>query len=363
MKKYVDRENTPLKFHNFLKNVSLPIGLVYYSIMIIYNLVIYGIESIATLLIIDYAFMVAAIVLIIIALRGLSKWKYSAWKCTVGLFTMILIYNITYLAILTVLNLSGGDEVIDALRAIIIDPFVIVYYYKRKALFGEGKERSIKKVHVDDKDIVRDMDLPISKNTTLEETNTIIVEQEEMICYLNEKIKEKKSKVRFCKLCGGQIDSQTKKCSGCGKQHFKGIKFNKFSNATLVLSVVILISIILNIVQFVKIDSLNYSTKMLRYEISKLEKENYETVITFLNYGDYIVAVNDNSPKYHTRACEDFDESSFSLYSITAAEESEYYACSICKERKSSELLGKIAAQQELKKFDKWYKLTILDER
>lgn len=135
MKKYVNRENTPLKFHNFLKNVSLPLGLVYYSIMIIYNLIVYGIESLVTWQIIDYAVMVAAIVLIVIALRGLSKWEYLAWKCTIGLFSMILIYNILYLVILAVLNLSGGDEVMGALRAIVIDPFVIVYYYKRKLLF------------------------------------------------------------------------------------------------------------------------------------------------------------------------------------------------------------------------------------
>lgn len=343
MKKYIDRDTTPLKFHNFLKNVSFPLGLVYYSIMIIYNLVVYGIESIATLLIIDYACMVAAIVLIIIALHGLSKWKYSAWKCTVGLFIMTLTYNVLYLAILTVFNLSGdGETIMEALQSLIISPFILVYYFKRKALFTEGKENSIKGTHILGEDIARNMDLPISKNETPEVASPVVVEQKEIVCVLDEKIKEKKLKVRFCKFCGGQIDTQTKKCSGCGKQYFKGIKFNRFLTTVLILSLLIISSIILNIVQIVKINELNadieyYTQKSSEQQtrIATLEKNIKERNNDLDFYLKYAVIVNDNSKKYHAHGCNDLEDSSFRIYNISQAKNLGYSACSKCSPGKT----------------------------
>lgn len=36
------------------------------------------------------------------------------------------------------------------------------------------------------------------------------------------------TKKRYCKLCGGTIDSNTRKCTNCGKQYFKFILFSKY---------------------------------------------------------------------------------------------------------------------------------------
>ncbi|MEE0945038.1 MAG: Ig-like domain-containing protein [Clostridia bacterium] len=46
--------------------------------------------------------------------------------------------------------------------------------------------------------------------------------------------KKQKTKTRFCKMCGNPIDAQSKKCISCGKQYFKGIKFNKLIIALLI---------------------------------------------------------------------------------------------------------------------------------
>ncbi|MBQ9097039.1 MAG: zinc ribbon domain-containing protein [Clostridia bacterium] len=153
------------------------------------------------------------------------------------------------------------------------------------------------------------------------------------------KLKEnKKVKIRFCKFCGGQIDSQTKKCTGCGKQYFKGIKFNKFLTAVLILVVALLVSIILNIVQFVKIDSLNgykqyYMERGLHYqsEIADLRKEIKDKNNKLNFYEKYAVIVpDDGSKKYHIYGCDDLDTSSFWIYNYNAAEQEGYYACSKC---------------------------------
>ena len=49
-------------------------------------------------------------------------------------------------------------------------------------------------------------------------------------------------KCRFCKLCGGEIDSETKRCTKCGKQYFKGIKnyFKVFKSKSKLLNKIII---------------------------------------------------------------------------------------------------------------------------
>jgi len=44
-----------------------------------------------------------------------------------------------------------------------------------------------------------------------------------------------KGKAKYCSLCGSRIDSNTKKCTGCGKQYFKGISW------TIVLFILVII--------------------------------------------------------------------------------------------------------------------------
>ena len=232
MKKYNDRDNTPLRFHNFLKNISFPLSLVYYSIMIIYNLVVYGIESFATLFIIDYAFMTAAIVLIIIALHGLSKWKYSAWKCTVGLFIMTLTYNVLYLTILTVFNLSGdGETVMDALQSIVISPFILVYYFKRKALFSDSALQTFEVVTFDEKeeklrketreiDTIKFSPEKFADNGTYYAIVTV-KEGKRLRTYctkdeLKKQIESTKAKKKFCQKCGTELLQDGSFCHKCG---------------------------------------------------------------------------------------------------------------------------------------------------
>lgn len=53
---------------------------------------------------------------------------------------------------------------------------------------------------------------------------------------------DKGSKIRYCKLCGGIIDRNTKKCTNCGKQYFK---FNIFRNyaLTAIISIIVTASV------------------------------------------------------------------------------------------------------------------------
>ena len=112
---------------------------------------------------------------------------------------------------------------------------------------------------------------------------------------------KKKYRTKFCKLCGGQIDDHTKKCSGCGKQYFKGIKFNKFLMTIIVLSAIILISVIINIVQCIEIENLTdkvesqistISSQKSRIDILDKKSSYYDTICRELSYGNIGYAAN-----------------------------------------------------------------------
>ncbi|MBR4874357.1 MAG: DUF805 domain-containing protein [Clostridia bacterium] len=173
-----------------------------------------------------------------------------------------------------------------------------------------------------------------------------------------EKVKLQKTKSRFCKFCGGQIDAQTKKCGGCGKQYFKGIKFNKFLTTVLILSLVIILSIISNIVQLVETNELNtdieyYKQKSSEQQtkISSLNKEIKEKDSTLDFFDRHVVFVEDDGTKlYHKYGCYKFKGKSFWAFNIEAAKGDGYYACSECSP-------GKTTSQTALDKLRKKYGL------
>ncbi len=142
--------------------------------------------------------------------------------------------------------------------------------------------------------------VPDLENATPEEALDAIIkiQTEETDKNLRE---SKKSKIRFCKICGGQIDVQTKICGRCGKQYFKGIKFNKFLTTILVSFVVILTSVIINIVQFVEIENLTdkveSQTSTISSQKSKIasldeKSDYYDMICRELSYGNIGYAAN-----------------------------------------------------------------------
>ena len=108
---------------------------------------------------------------------------------------------------------------------------------------------------------------------------------------------------RYCSKCGQPIDALTKKCTGCGKQYFKGVKhclrcipklFTKKLLPVTVLSVVLLISIVFNITLSFKLfdqksnlSSLETLLDAYRNENNRLESENNR-----LNAAPQIYSVN-----------------------------------------------------------------------
>lgn len=160
-----------------------------------------------------------------------------------------------------------------------------------------------------------------------------------------------KVKRKYCSRCGAEIDGQTKLCTGCGKQYFRGFKFNKFSITVMALSLVIAIVSTLCIVQYASAQAFSYEISGLENEIDDLEskvrieqskitrleklldkseEEKWDYYLELQFYDDHAVLVDENSKKYHKYGCEDFDDSYFWIYNTEAAEDYGYYACPKC---------------------------------
>lgn len=107
------------------------------------------------------------------------------------------------------------------------------------------------------------------------------------------------SKEPHCKVCGGQIDSKTKKCVSCGKQYFK---LRPSVLAVALLAVFLVASIGCNVYQYLasqdsinKISSLESTVSSQKSEISSLNSqagnnndkaESYDDLISALSYGN-----------------------------------------------------------------------------
>lgn len=148
----------------------------------------------------------------------------------------------------------------------------------------------------------------------------------------------KKDKTKYCSRCGYLINNETKVCSGCGKKYFKGIKLKKFPVTLFIMSIIILASVIINVVQLSKIDTLNDDVNYWKSDARNLESEIYELKqessknsrkLNF--YENHVVIVaDDGTKKYHKYGCDDLDTSSFWAYNTEAAEGRGYYACPKC---------------------------------
>lgn len=169
-------------------------------------------------------------------------------------------------------------------------------------------------------------------------------------------------KTKYCGRCGSAIDSKTKKCTGCGKQYFRGLRFTKFSVTVIILALVIAVLSTACVLQFLnaqtldgahqteieklesKISSLEQQVKnkestiktkdatikRLEGEIDDLEYEKWYNWVKLNFFDNNAVIVDEHSKKYHTYECDDLDLSYFWIYNTEKAEQLGFYACPKC---------------------------------
>lgn len=169
---------------------------------------------------------------------------------------------------------------------------------------------------------------------------------------------EQKEKVRYCSKCGNIVDSQTKKCTGCGKQYFKGIPWKSVRTIAVALLLVgsIAGNIVLynensklekekteltdNIIELKKSNAtLNNRAERLTENNIELEKNNQSLqrkLRTAENdialYNKYVaLVVDDGTRLYHKYGCDVLDKAdSYWCYGYSDSTFKQYKPCPLC---------------------------------
>ena len=187
-----------------------------------------------------------------------------------------------------------------------------------------------------------------TENTDVVEEITEIHTPEETLCIQQElpiedvapvpTLDKADKKKRFCKMCGGLIDSKTKKCTSCGKQFFK---FPKLSKAIIIPALICLALVTLNVFSYVMLANSHSTITKQNQEITELKKDvdkyKEEAKKYFNDYfakaffmDSYIVIIGDSNNRYHKFGCSDLDTSNFYAYNVDNAKAQGYRACSKC---------------------------------
>jgi len=161
--------------------------------------------------------------------------------------------------------------------------------------------------------------------------------------------KTKSKKTTFCKKCGKEIDPETKKCKGCGKQYFN-IKLIGISRIAVIVSIVLLCLNLFQlylyymqvqqtesyhkivIVQDETIKNKDSSISAKDTIISEKEKKIERMQEQYDFFDRYAVVVpNNGTYYYHKYGCEDCDTSHFWIYNTEAAKDNGYKPCPKCR--------------------------------
>ena len=152
----------------------------------------------------------------------------------------------------------------------------------------------------------------------------------------NEDPHPKEKAKRFCRYCGSEIDPETKKCFGCGKQYFHLPKPNKYT-AIIVIAVILIVSLAgLNIYQYINNKN---EQALLENQLNVANQDLSETRDLIRSwrdeynfYHDRAVLVQDGVTNYHNYGCPRLDYTKWiTIYDFLSARARGYDPCSTCR--------------------------------
>ena len=149
-------------------------------------------------------------------------------------------------------------------------------------------------------------------------------------------MKKKSNKDRYCKFCGSLIDKNTKKCTGCGKQFFKGFNLKVILSGMLIASTLISIVTLSVLLKEEKGYSKYWENKYRAEKGSATHwKNKYDEIYEpYSFYNSHVAIVSDfDSGLFHRYGCADCDTSDtsyFWIYGRSDAESRGLAACPKC---------------------------------
>ena len=141
MKRYTDREHTPLKFHKFFRYILLPLWIVFGAFntvtaaLMVFNVFLDLFDSMAALghfllQLLSFFVVLISTILSLKAMDGLKEWKKSGIK---AVYQLLIFGCATELFFLPFLD----ESIMDLFFTFLFYGLIYIYYRKREGLFTE----------------------------------------------------------------------------------------------------------------------------------------------------------------------------------------------------------------------------------
>ena len=184
MKKYYNKEETPLAFHMFFRYVSLPIGFLVTAGSMISE--ISKIEYFHWLFAVDIGYDIILLALMLVCFIGFFGWKAYAWYGVIAYLCSGVLYSvIIVISYMFYIPDQIGTAVGRFLSFLIYAVLLGIYYRKRKPLFFTDTLKAIT------------------------ETSPDLISQESSN-------PDTPPQVKFCRKCGYELLPNSVFCSKCG---------------------------------------------------------------------------------------------------------------------------------------------------
>lgn len=132
MRKYTDLETTPLKFHMFIRFVFFPLGMLVTLANIFLLLPYIGTNFVALISVPLYiAYFISSLACVI----GFGQWKSYAWYALLWALGLRVVDQLLVAALNFYSGISAQTIVSNILGSLIANGLILLYYYKRRALF------------------------------------------------------------------------------------------------------------------------------------------------------------------------------------------------------------------------------------
>lgn len=221
---------------------------------------------------------------------------------------------------------------------------LMFWYINRKLFFNDNKTMAKTIPSESEKEFIENTHdtpaLDIDKMSPEEAARYLFAEQlgEEYQPIENPK-NNKGTKIKYCSQCGSPIDPVTKKCTGCGKQYFRGIKLGKCPTIVVVLMFILVAVLTVIALQMNgQITDLQKQLSQKQNTINGLlnsvdelqgQIQDNEELINFVD--DYVVFVEDDGTNlYHKYECYRFKGESFWVYNTEKAVQFDFSPCPKC---------------------------------
>ena len=203
LEQYHSRENTPLKFHTFIRYIALPLGMLLDFASLVKILSFYDGSNV---LIFDLLFSLSHLALLIATFVGFFSWKPYSWYTLMSAYGLALFYRLYAIILYVSYDQEVGTLVGQLIGTIVWAVIIGIYYYKRKPLFVPQQEAPSAPSQTPY--------TPMQNN----QPTTHVTPPQAPQYHTQAPQYQSQAKINFCRQCGAKIIEGSSFCNKCGSR-------------------------------------------------------------------------------------------------------------------------------------------------